>query len=167
MYPLFYPQKPPYKVDVTMTQEEAKAWGENAGDARAAPQLMPAAPPLLLPDRPEKQWDRWQEGWRQDESLNLWARTNHRSGLQQRNCWPEEHIQTQWVEDKADLFSTDHSWWACSHTPRNYVYDTWRRLQKDKTVKVSSMGELPGGPVLRTQRFHCWGLRFNAWGAGD
>ena len=29
---------------------------------------------------------------------------------------------------------------------------------------MSSMGELPGGPVVRTQRFHCWGLRFNAWG---
>ena len=42
------------------------------------------------------------------------------------------------------------------------AYSIWEASVMGKNTKLLMQG-IPGGPVVRTQCFHCHGLEFNLW----
>ena len=43
-------------------------------------------------------------------------------------------------------------------------YMAWLKYRKKKNLRKNSQHhQFPGGPVVRTWRFHCWGPKFDPW----
>ena len=89
-------------------------------------------------------------------------------------------IKSRWIKDLDTLkthknTSTKYTWLCYLQVGKNFLCmmpepeiikgkpDVWYINIKTKIQQEPLYWEFPGGPVVRTPRFHCWGPRFDPW----